>query len=372
MITFIGNNDLFVKGNVDVTIFDEAGNTKTLLNQLSSAQFDGTINAGLIRGGLGMQPLTAISDTPDFKINFTAENLSPETTALQVGSEISNVAAVPFAEQVTLGTGGKGAILGTPVTRAGSADLTLIGTITKYNGKYVKNNNAVTFTYNDTTKAYEFTVSDGKEGDILCVEYYINKIGAHSFGMTPTYSPFTGRAVARFLVYSGKPTKAGDSSKWGFMYVIIPNGQFSPTVNFGGEQTANAKTVATFEARKNDGSPIECESTDNPMVIVTFDPRNADFTEYATALMGIPAELDGETGSTGAIIIKAVVDGVPENINYSDLKFVSATPATATVDSKGVVTYVAAGTTKITITPKDGLADPNNLTASVDVTVTAP
>lgn len=72
--------------------------------------------------------------------------------------------------------------------------------------------------------------------------------------------------------------------------------------------------------------------------------------------------LSGVVGGTGQLT--ATVQ--PATATDKTVTWTSSTPATATVDNTGKVTYVAAGTTTITVTTNDG-----NKTATCEVTVTA-
>ena len=68
-------------------------------------------------------------------------------------------------------------------------------------------------------------------------------------------------------------------------------------------------------------------------------------------------------------LTKTMPDGSTVQPVYSDLTYVSKTPATATVDTNGLVKGVAAGTTEITVTLTRSTG--GNLVAYCNVTVTA-
>lgn len=379
-LNFIGNLNLWAKGVAETTIYDENGNTRAYLKDMTSSQFTGDINLGEIRTGVGLPIAMQIPDSPNYKIEFVNDSFSPEINAMQVGAEISRVGKVPTRESVTLvangAKGAKGYIMGIPVTRLGSNDLTPIGTVFKYNGKYVKDTNAVTFKFDEATGMYEFEIEDGKANDIVCIEYTIDKAGAYEYGVSAISSPFIGRAVTKFVLYSSDPSKdPAKGSLAGYMYVTVPKGQFTPAFNIGGNQNEHTKTNASFVALPNDSTDLSsCQATFNKLVYITIEFLGDDWTEYASSMVLMPASLTLGNGETGKVLVKAIVDG--QLVNVSDYaKNLTFTPDSEaeefTVDENGIVKADATktGTHNITVTPNASLINANNLTGTVEVIV---
>lgn len=139
--------------------------------------------------------------------------------------------------------------------------------------------------------------------------------------------------------------------------------------------------MATFDLYK-DGK-VDQEGVESPIEITGLKP-NTQYDNYALAYAGKSAKtplsfktatqpvtgvsldkttLSLETGKTATL--KATV--VPDNATNKGLNWASTDEAIATVDSKGVVTGVKAGTATIKVGTKDG-----NKSAEAEVTVKTP
>lgn len=139
--------------------------------------------------------------------------------------------------------------------------------------------------------------------------------------------------------------------------------------------------MATFDLYKD--SKVDQEGVESPIEITGLKP-NTQYDNYALAYAGKSAKtplsfktatqpvtgvsldkttLSLETGKTATL--KATV--VPDNATNKGLNWASTDEAIATVDSKGVVTGVKAGTATIKVGTKDG-----NKSAEAEVTVKTP
>ena len=111
-------------------------------------------------------------------------------------------------------------------------------------------------------------------------------------------------------------------------------------------------------AQQSTGSAVYIPFDD--FEIYTYDPH----ASYA-AVTGVSLN-KSETEITEGQTETLVATVAPDNASIKDVSWTSSDPTVATVDSKGVVTAVKAGTTTITVTTSEG-----SFTATCDVTVKA-
>lgn len=147
----------------------------------------------------------------------------------------------------------------------------------------------------------------------------------------------------------------GDRADGGFVAIQILNALSSG--GFSLQTTKNGKGQVSLEITGH----VSIESQDTvPMVFYSIDLVTSDIPVNGVALSPSVATIaEGNTKK-----LKVYIS--PDNATDKAVTFASSSDATATVDSKGVVTGVAAGTATITVTTHDG-----SFTDTCAVTVTA-
>jgi hypothetical protein len=148
--------------------------------------------------------------------------------------------------------------------------------------------------------------------------------------------------------------KTGQSAE---IQIIIPN--WKPTGSFSLNFTAEGNTTSPIE-----GKALADDITDS-YGSLNIVPVNQTITYSAIASIPTNAALSS-SNSTVQITTYGIRGGSYANVLFdaSACTYVSSTTATATVNSSGLVTRAASGTTTITITHTSGLKDYVQITAS--------
>ena len=325
---------------VDMLVGDQLIATATTL-------LDSSITVGStaeeVRGGPGAKLLGKYYHTSTFDINLTDVLFKLEYFAFQTGSAIQQIADVFTSEQVTLGAGGTGEIVGTP---AAYQSYGTIGWAAKPGSDAYQK---ITF----TEKA--FTVAGAKEGDIYCVKYISTDNAARQITISSSFIPSEVTLVMTANLYRAGGRGENDvsnSSKIGIVQVLVPRFQFNGSMELSMTSTGVAN------------SPIAGSALDNPSAdcsdggyyaIITEQLSGASWYDnvFALAIDGSDIELATTTGTETLNVYALPLNGAAFKPPYSDLTFTSAGDNIASVSAEGVVTGVAQGNTTITVAIKN-------------------
>lgn len=332
---------------VDMLVGDQLIATATTL-------LDSSITVGStaeeVRGGPGAKLLGKYYHTSTFDINLTDVLFKLEYFAFQTGSAIQQIADVFTSEQVTLGAGGTGEIVGTP---AAYQTYGTIGWVAKPGSDaYTK------VTFGDGGKAANsksFTVPGAAEGDIYCVKYISTDNAARQITISSSFIPSEVTLVMTANLYRAGGRGENDvsnSSKIGVVQVLVPRFQFNGSMELSMTSTGVAN------------SPISGSALDNPSAdcsdggyyaIITEQLSGASWYDnvFALAIDGSDIELATTTGTETLSVYALPLNGAAFKPPYSDLTFTSAGDNIASVSAEGVVTGVAQGNTTITVTIKN-------------------
>ena len=189
----------------------------------------------------------------------------------------------------------------------------------------------------DMTK---FGLTDDKDSVKATYKYSRN---AKRITIDAESTPFVGRLVLDADKHNSKRGKVGS------VQIEIPSYQLNG--NFTIEFTPDGVTSTSLEGK----------------ALAVEGDTCADGSVYAIAVTEIAAtpdtiKIDTSTNTTATISVIGLKGGLysPIELDNTDCTFVSDTPATATVDSDGVVTAVASGTATITIS-YNGVSDEINV-----------
>ena len=356
----LNNRPLFAKGTMEVKCFDPVTNDLVYYsNKVSTNQLQSTVNLGAINAGIGNPVQIQIPDTPSLTLNLAAADFSLAGRALAVGGNVTYNGVVPV-DEVAETAGTALAVSQPPVAPLGGCDI--IG--------YV-GNDGTAYTIDPATRELQgFTAVAGKK---YCVHYYTRNAGAQQFSVETLMNPAVVRSLITIPIYSNENVADNplNGSRVGALYITIPRLQFNGDVSTEGSQTTPATTVMNGTALSYEEAceaGIQCGDAAAPklayMVLELFGSPD----QFASGLAIVGGnDIDVNAGQTAAIPVKYVMDdgslGTPL---MSNLEFVSAAAAVATVSPQGVVTGVAAGTTEVKITTKSAKA----LTVTANVTVT--
>lgn len=356
----LNSRPLYAKGTMDVKCFDPGTNDLVYYStKMSTSQLQSTINLGAINAGIGNPVVIQIPDTPSLTMNLTAADFSLLGRALAVGGNVTYNGVVPV-DEVVEAEGTALTVAQTPVAPLGSCEI--VG--------YVGNSGKAYLIDSVTRQVQGFTATAGEK---YCVHYYTSSAGAQQFSVETLMNPAVVRTLVTIPVYATESQEANPltGSRVGSLYITIPRMQFNGDISTDGSQTTPATTVMNGTALSYDEAceaGIQCGSSASPklayMVLELFGSPD----QFATGLAIVGGnDIDVNAGQTISIPVKYVMDdgslGTPL---MTDLDFVSAAAAVATVSAQGIVTGVAAGTTEVTITTKS----PKKLTTTANVTVT--
>lgn len=294
-----------------------------------------------VRGGSGAKLLGKYFHTSTFDVNLTDVLFKLEYLAFQTGSTIQQIADIFTSEQVTLTTGGAGAIVGT------AASYQSYGTIGWATQAGSDTYQTVTFT------GKNFTIPGGVAGDIYCVKYISQSNASRSITISSSFIPSEVQLVMTANLYkAGKGTNdLSSSSKVGTVQVVVPRFLFN-----GAQEISMTSTGVA-------NSPINGSALDNPssdcsaggyyaIVTETISGSNWYDNVFALAIEDSDVDLTVATGTTHTQTLSVYalpVVGAAFIPPYEDLTFTSAAPATATASTAGLVTAVAAGSTTVTV-----------------------
>lgn len=208
------------------------------------------------------------------------------------------------------------------------------------------NGSIVTVTPNDTTIDLTAYGLDGDK-DSVKATYRYNRV-AKTVIIDAESTPLCGTLVLDADKHNNKLGKVGS------VQVIIPSYQLNG--NFNIEFTPDGVTSTSLEGKALAVEGDTCADGSVYAYIKEFDDTASAITVVDIAATPATINLDSaDTSTTARISIIGLKGSLynPIELDNADCVFVSDTPATATVDTDGVVTAVAAGSAKITITYGD-------------------
>lgn len=340
----LDNPSIFVKGTADIAVYDIAsGDLVGYSNKLDTANLASSANNGEIRAGLGAPVVMNLPDSATFTGEITAQDFSLEARQFQTGGTLRYNGIVPYKEEVEA-TGTTLTVTQTPVATYGEvSDGT---TVTCFVG-----NDGVNYGVNPQTKQVQsFTATSGQK---YCVKYYINAASAHELTIPTVFSPSVNRVVIRMAAYTPNGDSAMNGSFAGWLYINIPRAQFiDGDAGINGNQTENATTSWQFSALAYSNASAECRECtrdESALAYMVYMPCG-DVAASVSSLAVIGGELSvAVDGSQQIPVYYVMPDNTLVTPNYTDLTFQSAASGTATVNTSGVVTGVAAGDTTIDI-----------------------
>lgn len=217
------------------------------------------------------------------------------------------------------------------------------------------NGSIVTITPNGTSidlTSYGIT----EEKDSVKATYRYNRV-AKSIVIDTESNPMCGRLVLDTDRHNNKLGKVGS------VQVIIPSYQLNG--NFNIEFTPDGAASTSLEGKALAVEGDTCAAGSVYAYIKEFDETDSAVSVLEIAATPAVISLDSaDTAKTAAISVIGLKGALysPIELENTNCSFVSDTPAAATVDENGVVTAVAAGKAKITVSY-------NGVDDEIDVTV---
>ncbi len=293
-----------------------------------------------VNAGKGNQLIYSYKYRRELAVNLEAANWDIRFIAMQTGSQISEGLdeVYKLAECVQI-TNGIGVLKTTP-----------IGDVA------VELSSGLIIAVTPEASTIDLT-KYGVENEAVKATYRYSRI-AKSITIDSETSPFVYELVLSADKHNNRLGKVGT------VQIIIPS--YQPSGNFNMSFTPDGVSSTTIEGKAlsvegdscNDGSAVYA-------YVKEFDETAKAMTvsEIAAtpATIGLNASDTSKTATISVIGLKGVLYS-PIQLDNTDCTFVTDAPDVATVDTNGVVTAVASGTAKITVT-YSGVSD------EIDVTV---
>ena len=365
----LGTPNLFLKGIAEQTFYDPTtGNIIGFDNVASEAAISTSVNLQEVVGGLGNALVGVIPDTVRLTGTYTSQAFSLETRRLITGGALAYNAVAPICETIA----------------ATGATLTVTKTPAKHYGQpaadtnawcYVKEQGAATYAgtnyeINPSTKqVVNFAATNGHTYEVF---YFAVNASAQSLAIPDVFNPVNVTVSTKYGVYAKQNNAVTGGTLQGWLYVIVPVAILSGDAGVSANQTANATTDGSWMALSPDASGLscaDCTMTSNALAYYVYVPCG-DAVAGVAALAVPGGGITVAVGADKQIPVKYVMpNDTLVQPTYTDLTYVSAATATATVSDAGVVHGAAQGSTSVTITLTK--ADGTTLTAPCAVTVTA-
>jgi hypothetical protein len=341
----------FLTSVADVLAFDESDNILFSSKTLLDSSIDVKLASTDIRGGRGNQLLYKYFNSNEMTISLTDVQFNLGLLSTTVNADIVTGNNVYTSETITLGAGGGGTILGTPLAIQGTA---LYGWVNQLDGTIEK----VTF----TTKT--FATSTGTSGDVVCVNYLSADAASRSMTIPANVLP----KVVRLVMTAQLNTADDSSNQIGHVEFLVYKAQLSGSFTISMKSdgysttplTATALAYQDVESAACTTTPVYCRITE------VLDDATWYQNIVALAIGG------GDFALTHPDTETLVVYAIPSNGDapfippYADLDFSSGTVGTATIGAHtGIVTTVGNGTTLLTVV----IHSKNTVEASCTVTV---
>lgn len=332
----------FMVSVADVRIYDvDTDNLLAIGKTLIDSSLEMTLGNSDIRGGRGNQLQGVYYHTSDLTMSVNDTQFNLDFLANSVGQDVVTGENVYTEETITLGALGTGTVVGTPLSVTGT---TIYGWVTHVNGNIEK----VTFS------SKTFATSSGSSGDVVCVRYYNTNSAARSLTIKADVLPKIVRVELETLLISSQET----TSRIGVIQIIVPNatltGAFSLAMSSDGVSTT---PLAIRALASQDLTSAACSNTPVLAKIIEI----LDNVNWYDNVIGLSIS-GGDVALTHPATRQLTVYAIPSSgaafiAPVSGLTFSSSTVGTATVDSAGLITTVASGSTtvKATITAKTAI-----------------
>lgn len=330
----------FLVSTADLYGYDSSQNLVLFGKTLLDSSIETTLGNTDVRAGRGNQLQYIYYHTAEMNINISDAQWNLDFIANHVGESIVTGNNVYTEETVTLGAGGAGTVLGTPLAVSGA---TIYGWVTQSTGLVTK----VTFSGSN------FTLAGGAENEDVCVRYYALNAAARSVTIPANFVP----SILRLVLVAQLASSDASTNIIGEVQIEIPratlNGAF--TISLTPDGVASTPMVARALASNDLIAGCDSDPTYAKINEILY---NTNWYDNVIALSIEGGDFALTTGQTKQLVVRAIpTNGAAFIPPVADLTFSSGTVGTATISAGGLVSFVAAGTSllKATITSKTSI-----------------
>lgn len=344
-----------VAGVAPVEGYDASGNMLFTSSTLTDSGFNATTTLEEIRGGFGNALQAQYAHTSLVTVALKDSLVNFNYLALQVGGDITTGGQADGQEEITTTVANQITVTGTPVAYGN------FGIVGWYK---IKGSSDVPTKITFTGKVA--SVANLPSGTTVCVRYIVTDNAASVFAIASTFMPKVIRLVVHMpLIQAGATDTLSSTAKIGEWRVDIPKFQFNGTIDMATTSAGAAKGDISGKALSSGATTCNGDAIYATITQIIY---NADQFADVKSIAVVDSDVDLTIAGTQTLEILAVKkDNTTFKIDNSLLTFTSATPATATVSSAGLVTGVAAGNTDVEVVVTGHTA----LVAYAHVTVTA-
>jgi hypothetical protein len=345
----------FLVGVADIYGYNKATNelifaSKTMLDTAIEISTGNTE----ISGGQGNTLQYVYFHSGRLNLTLTETQFNLGMIASNVGSAVTTGASVWLEENVTLGVGGTGTVSKTPLKTPDSTS-PIYGWVT----------------VGDTSTRVQFagsnfTLAGGTNGQAVCVRYYATNTSAKQVVIPSNFVPANIRLVMDCQIASSDTSSLAGSSIIGRIQFEIGSAQLSGSQSITMTSDGVSQTPLSAMALADTSANYGCVGG-GIYGKITEIIDNAYWYDSVVALAIVPDPVAISAGTpTQQLTIWAIPSSGSAFVvpTISDIGFVSSTPATATVNTSGLVTRVATGSTIITAT----IINKNTIKATASVT----
>ena len=325
---------------------------------LTESSVNLTLSAEDIRGGLANQLLGQYFHDSGLAITLTDALFDMNYMALQLGTTIQLGGGITESVEITTTVANEITITDTP------QDFLGYGTIGWYRLKSSTSTQMTKITFVGSTAS----VANLPIGSVVCVQYIKSDSAAEVIDIPSAAIPAQTSLLLTLPLFKAGIDKHtySEASRIGSIQYLIETYQLDGNMELS--LTAGGTTTAPISGMAIASDSDDCNSTGGSYGKITKVIFNANEFDTYRAIAVVGSDIDLEVAET----LTLEVQGVPtdtminnKKLTNSDLTFVSTTPATATVDSNGIITAIASGTSTIEVS----VTGYPNLTATATVTV---
>ena len=283
-----------------------------------------------VRGGQGNKLFGKYFHTSKFDAKLTDSMFRLEYLAKNVGSAITVGSNIFTEEEVTLGGGGAGTVVGTPVN---FADYGTIGWAT-----IVGDSNYQTVTFTGSN----FTFVGGTSGDKVCVKFVSLESAARQLVVSANIIPSTVRLIMKASLFAGDFSSIDTATKVGTVQIDVPRFILSGKQDIAMTSSGVANTPLA-------GSALAVSSNtcndDAYYAIISESLIGANWYDDVTNLSIVGGAVDLVVPNTETLVVYALhTNALPSLVPNASLTFGTSDVLVATVGlHTGVVTSVGAG-----------------------------
>jgi hypothetical protein len=325
--------NLFIGGVATVDIYEGDqlfATAKTLIDSSITI----AVSEQEVRGGEGNKLFGKYFHTSKFDAKLTDTMFRLEYLAKNVGSAVTVGGELFTEEEITLGAGGAGTVVGTPVA---VDTYGVIGWASKVGeGVYQK----VTFTGSN------FTFVGGASGDKVCVKFVSSDAAAREVIVSANIIPSTVKLVMRAPLFAGDDIST--ATKAGVAQIVVPRFILSGNQEISMTSSGVANTPLT-------GSALAVPNNDCSgsayYAVITEQLFGANWYDDVTSLSVVGGSVDMGVGDTETLVVYALhSNALPSIAPVADLTFSSDATGVATAGlHTGLVTGISAGQAIISV-----------------------